>query len=330
MLSEILKIKPQLDNSDLAKMERNLNARFRRVAKRFGQGIVSVFKAGGGIGLVLGFINKFLNPLKETQEAIERLLTSSDDISTNAKQFETTTGKLFKLIQLAKASGLDQESLFNMLSRFQTGIGKVRQDGNDPLAPALGQFTNDSDLVDSFYSFLNSLKSLDFKDQAVVKSAVFGERQSLKINDFLQQDFLQRLKETGLDKYTAAQLSKAGDKLAGLSDLKGALDAQRETADFIKKSQIINEQMIRENAKAEQIQLDRENQRIRSYQDLQAISQTTDRIMNLVEQGIQMLGGFINQMIPKFNRLLQYLETFSKSRLVRGVKGIGDWFKGDN
>lgn len=328
MFSEILKIKPQLDNSDLNKMERTLNARFRRIAKRFGRGIVSVFKAGGGIGLVLGFINKFLNPLKETQEAIDRLLKSSDDIATNAKAFDTTTGKLYKLIQLAKASGLQQDSLFQILSKFQVGIGRVKQDNKDPLAPALSAYTGDKDLVDSFFTFLQDLRKLDQKDQAVVKSAVFGEDKAIQINDFLQQDYQKRLQETGLDKITAEKFTKSIDKLAGLSDLQDALLVQRESNDILKKSRLINEQMIREQDRSAKIQLQRENQRIQSYKDLQAVSQTTDRIMKLVEEGILMLGKFINGLTPKINQIIMYLEKFSKSRFVRGIKGIGDWFGG--
>lgn len=329
MLSEILKIKPQLDSSDLNKMERTLNSRFQRVAKRFGRGIVNVFKAGGGIGLVLGFINKFLNPLKETQEAIEKLLKSSDDISTNAKAFETSTGKLFKLIQLAKASGLDQDALFQNLSKFQVEVGKVRQDKNERLAPVLGAFAGESDMVDAFLSFLTEIRKMDGKDQAVIKAAVFGDRQSLKLNDFLQQDFISRLKETGLDKNTADEYGQGIEKLASLSDLKGALDVQRENRDILKKSQLITENMVRQQAAAAQIELDRENQRINSYKDLQAISQTTDRIMTLIEGGIQLIGKFINQITPKVNEMLKYMETFSKSRLFRGVKGIGSWFGGE-
>jgi len=327
MFSEILKIKPQLDSGDLRRMENTLNARFRRVAKRFGRGIVNVFKAGGGIGLVLGFINKFLNPLKETQEAIDRLLKSSDDIATNAKAFDTTTGKLYKLVKLAEASGLQQDNLFQMLSKYQTVVGRARRDPNDPLAPVVQQYTGDKDLVDSFFSFIQDIRKLDQKDQAVVKSTVFGEDMAIKLNDFMQQDFVKRLGETGLDKVAAEKFTKSIDKLASFSDLQDALKVRRESQDVLKKARIINEGMIREQDKTARIQLQKENQRIQSYKDLQAISQTTDRIMVLIESGIQKLGAFIGMITPKVNELVEMIRRISNSKLV---KGVGSWFGGDD
>lgn len=305
MLSEILKIRPKLDMSDLRKMERALNTRFRRVAKRFGKGIMAVFKAGGAASIVLTLINRFLNPLKEVQDSIERMLKSSDDLATNAQTFETTTGKLFKLSQLAKASGLDQDTLFQILSKYQVALGRVRANPNDALAPSIGAYSNDQDLVDSFFRYIQDLRSLDQKDQALVKSTVFGEDMAIKLNDFMQQDFGKRLKETGLDRFTADEITKALNKNASLSDLNDALMVGVETKDIMQKANQINEEMIRANARSRELELSQERQRITAYKDLRQITDTVTMMMTGIEKLVQMLGQLIGQVAPQVQRLVE-------------------------
>lgn len=325
MFSEILKIKPQMDSSDLRRMENTLNSRFKRIAKRFGKGITAVFKAGGAATIVLSLINKFLNPLKEVQASIERMLTSSDDIVTNAQQFGTTAGKLEKLIGIAQGSGLDQDSLFQMLSKFQTGVGRVKNNEKDMLAPTLGAYVKDEDLADSFFAFLQDLRKMDVKDQAVAKSAVFGERQSLKVNDLMQQDFAKRFKEVGYDKVSSESLTKAHMKLGGYSDLSDALSVQRRTEDLLNKSASINQKMIYQRHEAERLELKKENQRIQAYESLQAVQNTVDRMGILLEQGFQKIGEFITMITPKINELVSYLQKMANSKLFKGIGSVKDW-----
>lgn len=319
--SEILKIKPQLDNSDLRKMENTLNARFRRIAKKFGGALTSVFKAGGGIGLALGLVNKFLNPLKETQESIERLLTSSDDIATNAAQFETTTGKLYKLISLAKSSGLSQDNLFMLLSKYQNAIGRARLDPNDISAPAVQNYVGDKDIVDSFFSFIQDLRKMDTQDQVVIQEVVFGQKQILKMADFLQTDFPKRIKDLGIDKIQSEEFTKSIEKMAALNDYSDILAVRRENNDLLKKSQIITREMIDAQDRSAQIELERDRQRIKSYDDLRSISDTSAQIFNLVEKGVQMLGSLITTLTPAVNNIVTALQKLSESKFLRGIFG---------
>src|SRR5690606_31986576 len=120
--SEILKIIPKIDAKDLKAMENTLSARFKKIAKGFGKGLASVIKGGGIAGIGLALIDKVLNPLKEVQDAIERTLKANDDVATNAKQFETTAGKLSKLIALGQATGLESEDLYKLISKFQGSV----------------------------------------------------------------------------------------------------------------------------------------------------------------------------------------------------------------
>ena len=322
MFSEILKIIPKLETKDLANMERTLNQRFARVAKKFGGGLMNVLKGGGFAGIALGLIDKLLNPLKETQEAMDKILKSSDDIVTNAKQFGTTSGKLFKLVQLGKSTGLDQDNLFQLITKFQGAVAQANANPKDDSVSSVRKFANEKDIAAAFFEFIQQLQKMDKNTQVLVQQQVFGEKQILRMADFLQTDFAAQTKLLGAkegDKYTPAL-----EKLGGLNDLQDALAARRELDDTVKKAGIMNEGMIRSRDRAEQILLDQENARIRSYQNLQAISDTTTKIMGLVEKGLNELGKFINFLTPAINRITDAIGKLSTSRIFRGIFGGGD------
>lgn len=319
MVSEILKIIPKLDGSALAKMERDLGSRLGRVAKKFGSQIGNLFKGGGIAGAALALIDKILNPLKEVQEAMDRTLSMSDDLATNAGQFNTTTGKLFKLTQLGKATGLGQDNLFQLMTKFQTAVAQAKANPNDDSVSSVRNFMDTEDTAEGFFQFIQSLQKMDKSTQVRVQEQIFGEKQILKMADFLQSDFPKLFQKIGLDKVTTEKLTTSIEKLANLNDLADTLTAQRETTDIIKKSGIITESMILAKNNAEKQALERENARIKGYENLQAITQTVDKIMTVLEEGLDQLGIFIKWMTPTINRLVEAVEKFSKGPVARGI-----------
>ena len=311
MFKEILKIIPKLDAADLQAMERALQSRFTKIAKGFGKGLTNVFKGAGIAGIALGLVDKLLNPLKEVQEAIDRMLHSSDDIATNAKQFNTTSGKLFKLVQLAKATGLDQDNLNMLLNKYQTAVAEAQADPNKP--SAVRNFVGQKDTAEGFFLFIQSLQKMDKNQQLLVQQSVFGEKQILKMADFLQSDFAKLYKDVGLDKITSEKLSGSIEKLAGLNDLQDVLTARRNTGDVVKKSGIINEGMIRSRDAGEQLILQRENERIKGYQNLQNLSQTVDKLMLKIDQMVVIIGKYIPMVSEKVIAIAEYLEGLTKA-----------------
>lgn len=321
MFSWILKIRPQLENTDLQNMERTLSNRFKRLAKRFGSGIANAIKGGGVLGLAVGLIDKILNPLKEVKESIDKMLKSSDDIVTNAQQFGTSTGRLFKLIQLGRSAGLDQDNLFQLLTKFQTAVAQAKANPNDPVAPAVKNYVDGGDTAQSFFSFIQALQTMDKNQQVLVQQAVFGEKQILKMADFLQTDFVQRLKDTGLDRVNSEEISKSIEKTADLNQLADNLLVMRETNDVIKKSALLNEGIVRSMARSEELELERERQRIASYKSLATISQTTDKMVILMEKGLAMVGDLIGVITPAINNLVAQLQKLTENRWIRGIFG---------
>lgn len=322
MFSEILKIVPKIDEKDLKKMQGTLQARFTKISKGFGKGLMSVLKGGGIAGIAIGLIDKLLNPLKEVQEAIDRTLNSSDDLATNAAQFNTSAGKLFKLVTLAKATGLDQDGLFTLLTKFQTAVAEAKADPNNPISSAVKNYIDTEDISEAFFGFITQLQKMDKNSQVLIQKQVFGEKQILKMADFLQQDFTKLSKITGIDKVSSDKVGGSIEKLGALSDLKGALAARREFNDIRAKAGVINEGMIRNMDKSERLALDRENAKIKSYNDLAALSQTAEKIFTLVDQGVGLLGSLIGKLTPFIDKVTNAIDRLMKSPAVRGIKGL--------
>lgn len=322
MFSEILKIIPKLDNKDLEAMQKQLQGRFTKIAKSFGKGIKNLFTSGGLLGAAIALVDKILNPLKEVQEAIDRSLKTSDDIATNARQFETTTGKLFKLIQIGKATGLEQEGLFTLLTKFQGAVAQARNNPNDESVSAVRNFVDQKDTTEGFFNFIQSLQKMTKDQQVLVQTQIFGEKQILKMADFLQSDFPKLFKETRLDQVSSDTFGKSIDKQANLNDLADVLTVRRENTDVIAKGKTITEGMIMARDNSERIALQKENERIKSYNDLATINDTSMKIMGLVETGVAQLGKLISTLTPFMNTMVDAVGKFLKSPMVRGVKGF--------
>lgn len=324
MISSILKIVPKLDNAALRRMEKTLQTRFARVAKRFGKGLAGAFKGGALLGAATMLIGKILNPLKEVNDAIERTLQTSDQISNAAKQFTTTTGNLYKLMQIAKASGMDSNTLMDMMVKFQGRLGEARAKPNEP--HLLQQFKDESDTAEAFFKFIQSMKGLSVDDQQRAQRQIFDEGQIIKIRGLLNQDLAKLMDTSGLNRVSSKELTRAVEKLGGLNDLSRALEVRRETGDIINKSGVINSSMIRARDKSERLLLERENQRIKSYENLQNLNDIGTKMLNFMEKEISLWGSFIPTISKKFDSLLDTIEKIKKAPILRGIfkRGRGD------
>lgn len=311
-----------MDSSDLKKLEDQLQSRFTKISKKFGKGLMDVLKGGGIAGLALGLIDKLLNPLKAVQESIDRTLKTSDDLATQANQFNTSSGKLFKLVQIGKSAGLDQEGLFTLITKFQTAVAQAKADPNDQSVSAVRNFTNEKDTVANFFNFIQQLQKMDRNSQLLVQQQIFGEKQIGKMSEFLNLDFAKQFRATGLDRQSSETFTKAIDKMAKLSDLADILKVKNENKDIIDKSRVINESMIKQRAKSDALALEKENLQIKSYNDIAAISDTVSNIMLIVGQGVGLIGKLINMVTPFINQATDFMKKFLKSPLMRGVRGL--------
>lgn len=312
-----------MDSSDLKKLEDQLQSRFTKISKKFGKGLMDVLKGGGIAGLALGLIDKLLNPLQAVQESMDRMLKTSDDLATQANQFNTSSGKLFKLVQIGKSAGLDQEGLFTLITKFQLAVAQATANPQDQSVSSVRNFTGQKDTAEAFFNFIQSLKAMEDETQRIlIQNQVFGEKQIGKMSEFLNLNFAKQFRATGLDKKSSETFTKAIDKMAKLSDLADILKVKNENKDIIDKSRLINESMIKQRAKSDALALEKENLQIKSYNDLAAISDTVSKIMLIVEQGVGLIGKLINMVTPFINQATDFMQKFLKSPLMRGVRGL--------
>lgn len=316
MFKEILWIVPKMDAKDLGKMDRELGKRFINLSKKFGKGLVTALSGGGLAGLGLGLVDKLLNPLKETQDAIDKVLQQGDEIVTNAKQFGTTAGKLFRLQQIAKSTGLDEGSLAVLIEKFQTAVAEAKQDPTKQTS--VRQFVGDKDTAEAFFQFIQGLQKLDKNQQVIVQQEVFGEKQILKMANFLQTDFAAQTKAIGGP--SAEQLTPKLENLSSLKNLQGTLESNRTLNDTFKKSQLINADMIQSQSKMEQQALDKENKQIKSYDSLAQISIASTEVLALTKDAILSL----TTMLVKVTDIADGIKAFRGSRFLRGILGGSD------
>ena len=304
MVREILKVVPKLDRKTLSKMERQLSGTFKRVSKKFGRSLKALFK-GGLIGVALGFVTKILSPLKETREAIDRTLNSASDISTAAQKFNTTSGKLFKLIQFGGAADIDETKFLQIMSKFQNKLAIARTDPNSEAANMLGEFTGEKDVAENFFKFIQALKNGDQSKSLVAQQKLFGEEESIVLAELLQKDFGKLIKRIGFDKVSSSKLSGDIGKLGRLQDKGAELRATLNLTDIQQKALSINDRMINQMHEADKKRKTLENMNIKNFQNLQNLANTMDQVMILIQQGISTIGGYIPIVTEKVNSILE-------------------------
>jgi len=321
MFKEVLKIEPRIEGRDLASMERTLNKRFQNVAKKFGSGLVTAIKGGGITGLAIALIDKLLNPLKEVQDSIQRSLNNADQLNTNAGQFNTTSGKLARLQAFGKAKGLEPEQLNVLIQKFQSAVADAAADPSKQ--SAVSAFVGETDTAEAFFEFIQSLQKLNKTQQSLVQAEVFGEKQILKMSEFLQTDFAQAARMIGGP--SAEQLTQSIDRTAMLEDVQAFLRQRRELGDLDTKGQRIKPSMIQSMNEAEEIALTQENKRLGSYDSLKAIQINTDKLVKKLEDAYLKLAPAIATVLPVIvEQIGTAAKGIEKSRAVRGmVPGAG-------
>jgi hypothetical protein len=315
MFSEILKIIPKIDSAELTKMTNTLGQRFTSIAKKFGKGLSSAVKGGAVGGIALGLIDKLLNPLKEVQESIEKSLAASDDLVTNAKQFGTTSGKLAKLQAFGKAAGLDPASLSMLMAKFQTSVAEAEADPTKQTS--VRKYVGQSDSASAFFDFIQSLKAMEKNNQILVQQEVFGEKQILKMSDFLNSDFKDVSKAfAGIN---TDALTKNLEKGGAQNDYIDTRGAARDLKDIITKGGLINDGIIKSMENAKDTALARENERIKSYTSINEINEQMRGLQASIEG---LVNGFFKEMPIVFTAI-----QGAVSAINLAIKGWGDLFR---
>jgi hypothetical protein len=290
MFSEVLKIIPKLDNSQAANMERSLNSRFKNVSKKFG----GALKIAAVAGLGSAFVSQILNPLNDVKATIKATLTKADDIVTYATQFNTTPEKLAKLQSFASLKGLESDNLYMLLNKFQ---GAVAQTKADPTKPsAVRNYTNIPDTADAFFEFIQALQKMAPNEQNIVQQSVFGEKQILKMSEFLQSNFKES--NSALAKVNFKNLGVALQSLESVESLQKREEVINGLNDLIQKSLVINSGTVQSESLADRLKNARENKQIADFDRMTELN-------NQIEEMKEMLRNASTTILKEFPVIMQ-------------------------
>lgn len=335
MLTEVLKIQPKLDDKDLNNMERQLGSRFAKIAKGFGKGL----KAASVIALGAAVLDKLINPLQEVKAAIDKTLGKADDVVTNAKQFNTSTENLLKIRALGAVKGLAPESIDQLLTKFQGAVAQAKNNPNDPANSAVVNYVNEKDTALAFYNFITQLQKMDKTQQVLVQQQVFGEKQVLKMAEFLQDvGFKESAK--ALAKVDFAKAAQATEKLGDLADKNEANKTVRELNDLANKAAVINGGTVSNLNRSEISALNRENGRIgrsaaafTAEENMANIQENLEKLTNELLTKIPILFDGMNLIVDLLRKSVegwrQIFELLKNSSIVRGIKGLFGGKDGD-
>lgn len=332
-------------------MEMRLNNRFRRVARKFGGGLKSVLMGGGVAGAIAalggGLVLKVLNPLKETQEIIEKTLGRVDDITTLAEKFGTTASNMSRLFAIGEGTGTKQESLIKALDKFQAAITKARVDPNAP--SSVRAFAGETDTANAFFKFTQQLRTLSLAERDIVQREVFGSRESLAIADFLQSDLVgvgrevfkgvENIAPGSVDPEADAVLEKALQGAAGLVGQNKILNAKRNFEDLVNKSDLLRPSQLTAIDASRRAEQQRENERLKNFENINAAGEALKRIEYSIEKmattivstfpdlqaRIMSVIDKVATAVPKFlSTMNDILSVLKGSRAIRGVKSEGE------
>ncbi len=318
MFSEVLKIIPTLSDADAKKLESELNKRFNKVGKNFGGSIMGAIGGIAGIALAaVGIVSKVLSPLKDLQESVEKSLARADDLSTNAKQFGTSSGNLARIQAFGTATGLDPEGVNLLIGKFQQAVANQAADPSKQTAVA--NFVGRSDTAEAFFEFVQSMQKLNDTQKNLIQQEVFGGKQILKASEFLNADF--KFLDKAIKGPSSAELTQHIERTGALKDTKDILHARNNLNDIVNKDKVIGPKTIEGLNNQELLAQSAENKNLTQIDNLIKIQASIDKLTNLLQNEFTKLAPALAIVIPG---LLGGIGDGVKGITnTRGARGIG-------
>lgn len=316
---EVLEITPKLSSSDLSKMEKSLGSRFANVAKKFGKGLTEVLTGGSILAAGAALVERLLNPLQTLQQAIDRTLEKGSDINAHAKQFGASPGELAKLHAFGAAKGVGDQELNLLIERFQSAV--VQAKFNPQEHSAVRNYVGQNNAVQGFFDFIQNLQKLTIPQQVQVQEEIFGQKQTLKMSEFLHANFEELQKR--FQGVSIKSLDKAVNRIDALDEADKANKAYSNLKDVVTKGHVLNGGIISARNTAEEQRLNIENEQLQSYKTLSAVNDK----MELLQQQIQKLVTMLFTQIPEIFTILNVIVDLLR-KSVEGWSNIFAWIKG--
>lgn len=204
--SYFLKISPQLSQNDAAKTEQQLNGRYKKVAKKYGQEmdrqhaktadtfVVEMKKGFGKVktawvavaaaaAAAAGAIMS--NPFNEADQKLNEILNKFDNISTRAKQWGVDSGRYWLLNQVGQATDVPEGGIDQMLLRIADKLDAARS-GEDQ---TLENYLDQGDIIDVAYKLFNTWRQMQPVERAASMADVLGLRAANNYAELVDADW---------------------------------------------------------------------------------------------------------------------------------------------
>lgn len=247
MFTEVLRIKPVLDQGTALSMERNLSSRFTRAASVFGRGLKNILR-GSIFGVSLALINKILNPLKEIEDKIKALTGESTDLTDLADRLGTRSGTLANLNSIAIAGGAKPEELLEAIKTFADKFETAKFEFSNPDKTVFPSETsyllkdlvekNNPDILQNFLEYVGGLQAVSERQNIRGQKEVFGSVATGGLGRFFKLNNLGAVADA-MALPNSAKLSEEIDRVSGITALQRSKDEGDKARDFLRKLGLI-------------------------------------------------------------------------------------------
>ena len=264
----VLQIDPKISAEDAKKTESQLNSRFAKVAKNYGdemrkqnEKVTSGFSSRmklvlgklkvGWIALAGAVASVLTNPFDEVDAKLNELLSKFDNISTRAKQFGVDPTKYWLYTQVGSIAGVkDAGQLDNALLRIADRLELART-GEDP---TLKNYLDEKDVIDVFYKLAQTWNQMNPTERASSMADILGTRQANTFAELVQSDWGQladlALRVNG-KQYTPKQAKSRIEKLADLEEQQAIGRAQLQTRELMTGADLISRSTLQSQLSVE-------------------------------------------------------------------------------
>lgn len=307
--SYFLKIVPQLSASDAAKTENQMNTRFKKVAKTYGQDMSKAnekvaddfaikMKSGFGklrkgwlalAGVVAGAVSAILNnPFDEADQKLNDILQKFDNISTRAKQWGVDSGRYWLLNQVGLAADVPEGGIDQMLLRIADRLDAARR-GEDP---TLKNYLDEGDVIDVAYRLFQTWRQMAPVERASSMADILGARAANNYAELVETDW-NRVADMLREGRGVGRFTTQIEKLSSLQGQQALNRARQENVELFRAGKEITPQTIQLQ---NQVELVKQREMLDDIRDYNRLALSEISKINLMAGTVDEIGDTINKI----------------------------------
>lgn len=327
----VLNIDPKISAEDAKKTESQLNSRFAKVAKNYGdemrkqnEKVTNSFGSHmklalgklkvGWIALAGAVASVLTNPFDEVDAKLNELLNKFDNISTRAKQWGVDPTRYWLLNQVGRIAGVPEGGIENALLRIADRLEQART-GEDP---TLKNYLKENDIIDVFYKLAQTWNQMNPTERGASMGDILGTRQANVFAELVQSDW-NKLAQTAMAGYDWGDLGKSIEKLADLEEQQKIQRAQLETRELMSGSAMISRSTIQSQLSVElakQRNILEKMQNYATYASTEVTAQKISNTVNDIKTGVQ-------EIVQKLGDITGFNGEEGKARNIARLKKAG-------